>query len=65
MKTARKLIRFAFLFTIVAVLLAFPKREDTWTCPDCLTENDAGRGRCMNGCGTEGPLAPSRGGDAR
>lgn len=45
---------------ILAVVLAFflanaPIRD--WTCPACGTVQEEGRARCMNGCGTNGPLA--------
>lgn len=41
-------------------LLAHPKREEDWTCPTCKTVQGTGRGQCMNGCGSRGPLAPPR-----
>ena len=61
----RKIATFAVVFVIAAALLAHPKRDDTWTCPTCGDENEAGRAKCMNGCGAEGPLAPRRGGGSR
>jgi hypothetical protein len=35
-----------------------PRRGGTWTCPQCRAQNEEGRNRCVNLCGTSGPLAP-------
>lgn len=36
-----------------------PGRGNLWSCPTCGTANEPGNAKCMLGCGTRGPLAPS------
>lgn len=50
----------AFVVAIrCAIALANAPIEE-WTCGDCGATQGTGRARCMNGCGTDGPLAPER-----
>lgn len=51
-------MRLLFLGVALRLLLALANAQiEEWTCPDCGTSQESGRARCMNGCGTNGPLA--------